>query len=180
MKTHKYRIYPNAQQKMLMEKHFECARRVYSWALSEKEKHYKETGKSLSKRAIQDVGWGMFLSALEYKCQWNGKNLIRIGRFVPSAKTFNGCGHRVTSVPLSVRVFECPECSHTAGRDHNAVQNIRDIGLADSLGLSDCVKCSPVEIPVSAGSTTKGASEGLYGSQEAPTGAGLPAWGASH
>lgn len=126
-------------------------------------------------RAIQDVGWGMFLSALEYKCLWNGKNLIRIGRFVPSSKTCNGCGHKVAEMPLSVRVFDCPECGRSADRDHNAAQNIRDIGLADSLGLSDCVKCSPVEIPVSAGSAAKGASEGLHGSQEAPTIAGLPA-----
>lgn len=96
-------------------------------------------------RAIQDVGWGMFLSALEYKCQWNGKNLIRIGRFVPSSKTCNICGYKVSSLPLSVRLFECPECGRISGRDHNAAQNIRDIGLADSLGLSDCVKCSPVE-----------------------------------
>ena len=40
---------------MLLENHFGCARYVYNWALSEKEKHYRETGKSLSKRTIQDL-----------------------------------------------------------------------------------------------------------------------------
>lgn len=41
-------------------------------------------------------------------------------------------------------------------RDVNAARNIRDIGLADSLGHSGCIKSSPVDCPVSAGSTAKG------------------------
>ena len=39
---------------MLIEKHFGCSRHIYNWALSEKEAHYKETGKSLSRRDLQD------------------------------------------------------------------------------------------------------------------------------
>ena len=54
MRVFKYRIHPNTKQKVLIEKHFGCSRHVYNWALSEKDKHYKETGKSLSKRQIQD------------------------------------------------------------------------------------------------------------------------------
>ena len=50
----KYRIYPNTEQKVLIAKHFGCSRHVYNWALSEKDKHYKETGKSLSRRRLQD------------------------------------------------------------------------------------------------------------------------------
>ena len=29
-------------------------------------------------RAIQDVAWGSFVSALEYKCERQGKNVIKI------------------------------------------------------------------------------------------------------
>lgn len=54
MRAFKYRIYPNAEQKVFIAKHFGCSRHVYNWALSEKDKHYKETGKSLSKRQLQD------------------------------------------------------------------------------------------------------------------------------
>ncbi|WP_263080567.1 transposase [Endozoicomonas sp. Mp262] len=120
-------------------------------------------------RAIQDVSWGTFLSVLDYKCRWNGKNLIRIGRFRPSSKVCNGCGYKAESMPLSVREWECPSCHNLADRDINAAMNIRDFALADSLGHSDCVKSSPVERSVSADSTAKGADISQYGSQKAPT-----------
>lgn len=55
MRAHKYRIYPTAEQQVLMNHHFGCARHVYNWALAEKNRHYEETGKSLSKRALQDA-----------------------------------------------------------------------------------------------------------------------------
>ena len=38
-----------------MNQHFGCARHVYNWGLNEKNKHYEATGKSLSKRALQDA-----------------------------------------------------------------------------------------------------------------------------
>ena len=41
-------------------------------------------------------------------------------------------------------------------RDVNAAKNIRMIGLADSLGLSDCVKSSSVATLVSASATARG------------------------
>ena len=55
MRAIKYRLYPNAEQKGLFEQHFGQARHVYNWALAEKKKHLEETGKSLSKREIQDL-----------------------------------------------------------------------------------------------------------------------------
>lgn len=120
-------------------------------------------------RAIQDASWGMFLTTLDYKCRWNGKNLIRIGRFQPSSKLCNGCGHKMESMPLSIREWKCPICHSVNDRDINAARNIRDIGLADSLGHSDCIKSSPVDMPVSVGSTAKGVESSRHGSQEAPT-----------
>ncbi|WP_063653641.1 RNA-guided endonuclease InsQ/TnpB family protein [Candidatus Arsenophonus triatominarum] len=50
----KYRIYPDKNQKELLEQHFGHVRHIYNWALSEKKKHCEETGKSLSKRELQD------------------------------------------------------------------------------------------------------------------------------
>jgi putative transposase len=49
IRAYKYRIYPNAQQRELIEKHFGCTRFVYNWALDKKIKAYKETGKSPSR-----------------------------------------------------------------------------------------------------------------------------------
>ena len=43
----KYRIYPNKEQELYFAKCFGCVRFVYNKMLSEKQEHYKETGKSL-------------------------------------------------------------------------------------------------------------------------------------
>jgi putative transposase len=120
-------------------------------------------------RAIQDVGWGMFLSFLAYKCQWQGKNLLKIGRFVPSSKICNGCLSRVKALPLSIRSWVCPCCNRRHCRDKNAAQNIREFALADALGYSVCVKSSPVMIPISVGMAARDTDFCQYGSQEAPT-----------
>lgn len=53
MKAYKYRLYPNAEQQELMNKHFGCVRHVYNWGLALKIKHYEETGKSITKSQLQ-------------------------------------------------------------------------------------------------------------------------------
>ena len=55
LNAYKYRIYPTKAQEVAFARHFGCSRFVYNWALAAKEKHYKETGKSLSKREIQNA-----------------------------------------------------------------------------------------------------------------------------
>lgn len=120
-------------------------------------------------RAIQDAGWGLFLTVLSYKCARQGKNVLRIGRFAPSSKRCNHCGHVVQSLPLPIRAWDCPACATHHDRDINAARNIRDFALADALGYSVCVKGSPTPIPVSAGGVAKGAETFRHGSHEAPT-----------
>ncbi len=81
MKAYKYRLYPNAEQKVLIAKHLGYARFVYSWALSEKkmsekDKHYKETGKSLSKRPIQDMVVASKKADREWLTEVNSQSLL--------------------------------------------------------------------------------------------------------
>ena len=76
MRAYKYRIYPNAEQKVLIEKHFGCARHVYNWALSEKDKHYKETEKSLSKRQLQDRLVASKKDGKEWLTEVNSQSLL--------------------------------------------------------------------------------------------------------
>ena len=109
-------------------------------------------------RHIQDVSWGTFLRVLDYKCQWNSKNLIKIDRFFPSSKQCHACLYKADKMPLSIREWTCSVCGANHDRDINAAINIRNKGLADSLGHSDCIKSSPVAIPVSAGATARGIS----------------------
>ncbi|MBN2606874.1 MAG: transposase [Thiotrichales bacterium] len=84
-------------------------------------------------RHIADVAWGEFLSQLEYKASWLGKNVIKIGRFQPSSKTCSSCGHVKETLLLSERVFECECCGTVIDRDHNAAINIKQFGLKQVL-----------------------------------------------
>ena len=56
-------------------------------------------------RAISDCAWCVFLTLLAYKCEWNGKNLLKIGRFIPSSKMCNRCKTKVDKLPLNVRIW---------------------------------------------------------------------------
>lgn len=42
----KYRIYPNKEQSILIEKHFGCVRYIYNWSLQSRIKYYQETKKT--------------------------------------------------------------------------------------------------------------------------------------
>lgn len=83
-------------------------------------------------RSISDASFGAFVRILEYKCEWYGKELVKIDRFFPSSKRCFSCGHVVESLPLSVREWTCPECGVIHDRDENAARNILAAGHAVS------------------------------------------------
>ena len=74
-------------------------------------------------RAIADVSWGSFVSMLAYKCEWQGKNLVKIGRFEPSSRLCT-CGTINRELTLKVRVWRCSNCGTTHDRDILAANNI--------------------------------------------------------
>ncbi|NLJ92675.1 MAG: IS200/IS605 family element transposase accessory protein TnpB [Aeromonadales bacterium] len=80
--------------------------------------------------AIADAGWGEFVRQLAYKAEWAGRSLAAIDLWFPSTKRCSGCGHTLSSLPLSVRNWSCPECGADHDRDHNAATNIKAAGLA--------------------------------------------------
>lgn len=80
-------------------------------------------------KAISDVGWSEFVSQLEYKAAWYGRNLVKIDKWYPSSKRCSDCGHILDSLTLDVRVWTCPECGVVHDRDINAAKNIRSVGL---------------------------------------------------
>jgi putative transposase len=53
IKAYKYRIYPNKEQEVLINKHLGCVRFVYNYGLEKKNKTYQETGKGISRFDIQ-------------------------------------------------------------------------------------------------------------------------------
>jgi putative transposase len=81
-------------------------------------------------RSISDAGWGELVRQLEYKCQWYGRELVKINRFFPSSKKCGKCDFVIDKLPLSIREWECPNCGTVHDRDINAAHNILAAGLA--------------------------------------------------
>ncbi|WP_028954175.1 RNA-guided endonuclease InsQ/TnpB family protein [Synechocystis sp. PCC 7509] len=83
--------------------------------------------------SISDASWGEFVRQLAYKCEWHGRELIKIDRWFPSSKRCGNCGHIVDKMPLNVREWDCPKCQTNHDRDINASRNILAAGLAVSV-----------------------------------------------
>jgi putative transposase len=83
--------------------------------------------------AISDASWGELIRQLSYKCQWYGRELIKIDRWFPSSKRCGNCGHIINELPLNIREWECPKCGTNHDRDINAAKNILAAGLAVSV-----------------------------------------------
>ena len=71
----------------------------------------------------------MFTTMLEYKCEWYGVNLLRIGRFEPSSKTCSDCGRVNKQLTLKDREWTCTNCKIHHNRDFNSALNILKEGL---------------------------------------------------
>jgi len=88
-------------------------------------------------KSISDASWSKFVEFLTYKCDWYGKNLIQIGRFEPSSKICNNCGHYYKELTLEERFWKCSECNEEHNRDINAAKNIKNFGLITKLEDKD-------------------------------------------
>jgi len=83
-------------------------------------------------KAISDVGWGMFATMLEYKCDWYGVNLLKIGRYDPPSKTCSNCGDVNHELALKDREWSCKRCNVLHDRDINAAINIKNFALKNN------------------------------------------------
>ena len=79
-------------------------------------------------QSISDASWSTFVSMLEYKADWYGKNILRIGQFAPSSKTCS-CGVINKDLKLSDREWTCKSCGTTHDRDILAACNIKSFAL---------------------------------------------------
>jgi putative transposase len=77
---------------------------------------------------ISDASWGTFVRLLEYKADWNDKQIVKINRFYPSSKTCCECGWINQDLNLSIREWTCKN-GHVLDRDLNAAKNIFKEGL---------------------------------------------------
>ncbi len=72
---------------------------------------------------ISDASWGTFVRLLEYKAEWNGKQILKVNRFYPSSKSCS-CGWINQNLKLSDRNWACEKCHTTHDRDVLAANNI--------------------------------------------------------
>jgi putative transposase len=91
-------------------------------------------------QAISDVSWSTFVTMLEYKADWYGKNILKIGRFAPSSKTCSCCGYINKELTLKDRSWTCPKCNTVLDRDVNASINIKSFALKNNLSGEHTLK----------------------------------------
>lgn len=91
-------------------------------------------------QSISDAGWGMFVTMLEYKAEWYGKNILKIGTFEPSSKTCSYCGSTNKELQLKDREWTCNSCGTLLSRDVNAAINIKFFALKNYLSGEHTLK----------------------------------------
>ena len=103
-------------------------------------------------QSINDASWATFVTMLEYKAEWYGKNILKIGRFEPSSKLHANCGYINKDLTLSDREWICTKCGELVLRDLNAAINIKTFALKNILSGTD--KKNQGKLPTLVGALT--------------------------
>lgn len=80
-------------------------------------------------KSISDVSWSSFVTKLQYKADWYGREIIKLDKWFQSSQICSECGHKDGKKPLSIREWTCPICHTHHDRDINASINILNEGL---------------------------------------------------
>ena len=93
---------------------------------SKKTNYYSYTNK-LSK-VISEVAWSEFITMLEYKAGWYGRNIVVAPTNYASSQLCLECGYKNIDVKnLVLREWTCPECGTKHDRDINASKNLEKL-----------------------------------------------------
>ena len=89
-------------------------------------------------KSILDAAFREFRRQVEYKSVLAGSNVAVAARFFPSSKTCSSCGHKITELPLHIRMWDCPACGAHHDRDVNAAINLEHVAQSHWETLNAC------------------------------------------
>ena len=93
-------------------------------------------------QSLSDIGIGKFNELINYKSEWFGTNVLRIGQFEPSSKMCS-CGTINKELKLSQRIWTCNSCGITHDRDVLAANNIKHFAFTknNTAGTAEIHAC---------------------------------------
>jgi putative transposase len=93
-------------------------------------------------QALSDISIAKFNGLIDYKSEWFGCNILRIGQFEPSSRMCS-CGTINKELKLSQRVWTCSSCGTTHDRDVLAANNIKHFAFTknNTAGTAEIHAC---------------------------------------
>jgi putative transposase len=117
--------------------HKETTKLVNSYSLIAMEKlASQDMAENHFGKSINDAGWGMFASMINYKAESAGCHVV----FVDPKNTTQMCSgcHQLVKKELCDRIHSCPYCKLTMDRDTNAAINILQKATVGTTGINAC------------------------------------------
>ncbi|MBR2896161.1 MAG: transposase [Oscillospiraceae bacterium] len=78
---------------------------------------------------VMDSGFGQFRLQLAYKLERQGKPLLTVEKYTPTARTCSVCGEEHAELPAHQRRWRCTSCGARLDRAENGAVNIKTAAL---------------------------------------------------